>query len=314
MKVLITGATGFVGRHIVRELLNKGYTVGCIVRDVAKLERLFGDKVYPYRVDLADKPSLRRVFEEFQPDYLVHLVGILVESKKHGQTFMKVHYLYSKNLYEVSREYGSLKRVVHMSSLGTHKDAPSMYHRTKFMAEEELKRSGLSYTIMRPSLILGPEQKLFYDLWSITKFLRLFALPGGGGYLFQPVDVRDVACAFVKALILEESEGKTYELCGNRRVSFRELLEDIFDYWKRKVLLLPVPKSLMYVGGLVVERLLQPPPFSSDQMLMMWRDNICGLDPEVEKEGVGKLCGREPISYEESLRWSLEDFGRKIDA
>ena len=314
MKVFITGATGFVGRHIVRELLNKGYTVGCSVRDVAKLERLFGDKVYPYRVDLADKPSLRKVFEEFQPDYLVHLVGILVESKRHGQTFMKVHYLYSKNLYEVSREYGRLKRVVHMSSLGTHKDAPSMYHRTKFMAEEELKRSGLSYTIMRPSLILGPEQKLFYDLWSITKFLRLFALPGGGGYLFQPVDVRDVACAFVKALILEESEGKTYELCGNRRVSFRELLEDIFDYWKRKVLLLPVPKSLMYVGGLVVERVLQPPPFSSDQMLMMWRDNICGLDPEVEKEGVEKLCGREPISYEESLRWSLEDFGRKIDA
>ncbi len=314
MKVFITGATGFVGRHIVRELLNKGYTVGCSVRDVAKLERLFGDKVYPYRVDLADKPSLRKVFEEFQPDYLVHLVGILVESKRHGQTFMKVHYLYSKNLYEVSREYGRLKRVVHMSSLGTHKDAPSMYHRTKFMAEEELKRSGLSYTIMRPSLILGPEQKLFYDLWSITKFLRLFALPGGGGYLFQPVDVRDIACAFVKALILEESEGKTYELCGNRRVSFRELLEDIFDYWKRKVLLLPVPKSLMYVGGLVVERLLQPPPFSSDQMLMMWRDNICSLDPEVEKEGVQKLCGRVPISYEESLRWSLEEFGRKIDA
>ncbi len=314
MRVLITGATGFVGRYIVKELLREGYTVGSIVRDVSKLEKLFGDTVKPYKADLEDKKSLKGVFEDFEPDYLIHLVGILVEDKRKKQTFMRVHYLYSKALYEVAKDYGRLKRVLHMSSLGTHKDAPSMYHRTKFMAEEELKRSGLSYTIMRPSLILGPEQKLFYDLWSITKFLRLFALPGGGGYLFQPVDVRDVACAFVKALILEESEGKTYELCGNRRVSFRELLEDIFDYWKRKVLLLPVPKSLMYVGGLVVERLLQPPPFSSDQMLMMWRDNICGLDPEVEKEGVEKLCGREPISYEESLRWSLEEFGRKINA
>ncbi|MEJ7555336.1 MAG: NAD-dependent epimerase/dehydratase family protein, partial [Aquificaceae bacterium] len=290
MRVLITGATGFVGRYIVKELLREGYTVGSIVRDVSKLEKLFGDAVKPYKADLEDKKALKEVFEDFKPDYLIHLVGILVEDKRKKQTFMRVHYLYSKVLYEVAKDYGRLKRVLHMSSLGTHKDAPSMYHRTKFMAEEELKRSGLSYTIMRPSLILGPEQKLFYDLWSITKFLRLFALPGGGGYLFQPVDVRDVACAFVKALILEESEGKTYELCGNRRVSFRELLEDIFDYWKRKVLLLPVPKSLMYVGGLVVERVLQPPPFSSDQMLMMWRDNICGLDPEVEKEGVEKLC------------------------
>lgn len=314
MRVLITGATGFVGRYIVKELLREGYTVGSIVRDVSKLEKLFGDAVEPYKTDLEDKKALKGVFEDFKPDYLIHLVGILVEDKRKKQTFMRIHYLYSKALYEVAKDYGRLKRVLHMSSLGTHKDAPSMYHRTKFMAEEELKRSGLSYTIIRPSLILGPEQKLFYDLWSITKFLRLFALPGGGGYLFQPVDVRDVACAFVKALILEESEGKTYELCGNRRVSFRELLEDIFDYWKRKVLLLPVPKSLMYVGGLVVERVLQPPPFSSDQMLMMWRDNICGLDPEVEKEGVEKLCRREPISYEESLRWSLEEFGRKINA
>ncbi len=314
MRVLLTGATGFVGRHIVEELLREGYTVGCIVRDVAKLERFFGDRVQAYKTDLEDKTSLKKVFEEFEPEALVHLVGILVEDKRRKQTFMRVHYLYSKNLYEVAREYGRLKRVVHMSALGTHRDAPSMYHRTKFMAEEELKRSGLDYTIIRPSIILGPEQKLFYDLWNITKLLPAFALPGGGGYLFQPVDVRDVSCAFAKALTSEESLGKTYELCGDKKVSFKELLEDIFDFWKRRVLLLPLPKGLMYVGGLVVERLIQPPPFSSDQMLMMWRDNICGLDPNVESEGVKKLCGREPISYEESLRWSLEEFGRKLHA
>ncbi len=314
MRVLLTGATGFVGRYIVKRLLEEGFTVGCLVRDVGKLERLFRDKVVPYRVSLEDRKALAKTFKEFKPDYLIHLVGILVEDKRRKQTFMRVHYLYSKTLYEVAKDYGRLKKVVHMSSLCTHRDAPSMYHSTKYMAEEELKRSGLNYTILRPSMILGPEQKLFYDLWSMTKFLRVFALPGGGGYLFQPVDVRDVACAFVKALTLEESNGKTYELCGSKRVSFKELLEGIFDFWKRRVILLPVPKSLMYVGGLLVERLLQPPPFSSDQMLMMWRDNICGLDQEVESDGVKKLCGKEPVAYEESLRWSLEEFGRKINA
>ncbi|RMH08946.1 MAG: NAD-dependent epimerase/dehydratase family protein [Aquificota bacterium] len=313
MRVLLTGATGFVGRHTVKELLKEGYEVGCIVRSSAKLKEVFpGESIKAFEVSLEDKRALLKTFEDFAPQYLIHLVGILVEDRKRGQTFMKVHYLYSKNLYEVAKTYGGIQKVVHMSSLGTHPDAPSMYHRTKLMAEEELKRSGLKYTIIRPSIILGPEQRLFFDMWSITKLLPLVALPGGGGYLFQPVDVRDVACAFVKALKDQESNFKTYELCGDKRVSFKELLEDIFSYWKRKVLLVPVPKALMYLGGLMVERLIQPPPFSSDQMLMMWKDNVCGLDPQVESQGVKKLCGKDPVSYEESLRWSLEGFSKLL--
>lgn len=311
MKVIITGATGFVGRYVVEKLLSKGYEVGCLVRSVEKTRKLFGERIKVYKVDFENPDSLKKAFEEFQPHYLIHLIGILFEDKRRGQSFMRVHYLYSKNLYEVSKEYGGIKKVVHMSALGTHKDAPSMYHRTKYMAEEELKKSGLSYSIMRPSIILGPEQRLFYDMWRITKYLRVMALPGGGSYLFQPVDVRDVACAFVEALELQEN--KIYELCANKRVSFKRLLEDIFAYWKRRVFFLPLPKGLMYLGGLLVERIIQPPPFSSDQMLMMWRDNVCGLDEDVESQGVKELCKREPIPYEESLRWSLEAFGKNLN-
>ncbi|MCX8076241.1 MAG: complex I NDUFA9 subunit family protein [Aquificaceae bacterium] len=313
MKVLLTGATGFVGRYVAGELISQNYQVGCLVRDVNKAVKVIGESVKACKVDFEDKTSLKKAFEEFAPDFLIHLIGILLEDRRKGQTFMKVHYIYSKNLYEVAREY-EVKKVVHMSSLGTHRDAPSMYHRTKHMAEEELKRSGLTYTIIRPSLILGPEQKLFQDLWHITKFLRVMALPDGGSYLFQPVDVRDVAQAFVRALILTESDGKTYELCGDKRVSFKGLLQDIFNAWGRKVIFLPVPKGLMYAGGLVLERLLPTPPFSSDQMLMMWRDNVCGLDVDAQPRGVEELCGREPIPYESSLSWSLEGFRRLTHA
>ena len=309
MRVLLTGATGFVGRYVVRELLNKGYQVGCIVRSEAKLRKIFPEEgPTAFEVSLEDKGGLLKVFKDFNPQYLIHLVGILTEDRSKGLTFMKVHYLYAKNLYETAKEHGGIKKVVHMSSLGTHPDAPSMYHKTKFMAEEEVKRSGLAYTILRPSIILGPEQRLFFDMWKITKLFPAVALPGWGDYLFQPVDVRDVACAFVKALEEPSTDFKTYELCGDKRVSFKELLEDIFSFWNRKVLLLPLPKVFMYFGGLVVEKLLQPPPFSSDQILMMWRDNVCGLDPDVERAGVERLCGRAPIPYEESLRWSLEGF------
>ncbi|MDW8295211.1 MAG: NAD-dependent epimerase/dehydratase family protein [Aquificaceae bacterium] len=310
MRVLLTGGTGFVGRHLVKGLISQGYKVGCLVRDVGKAIKVLGESVEVYRVNFEDKTSLEKAFEEFKPEFLIHLIGILFEDRRRGQTFMRVHYLYSKSLYQVAKEYGGIKKVVHMSSLGTHKEAPSLYHRTKYMAEEELKRSGLHHTIIRPSLILGPEQKLFYDLWHITKYIRVVALPAGGNYLFQPVDVRDVVCAFVKALEVDERESKVYELCGSVRISFRKLLEDVFEKWGRRVFFIPMPKSLMYAGGLLVERLFHPPPFSSDQMLMMWRDNVCGLDPEVESKGVQKLCGREPINYEASLGWCLEEFKR----
>jgi NADH dehydrogenase len=311
MRVLITGSTGFVGRYIVEHLLNEGYQVASPVRNTDKLKSLYGEKVKAYKVNFEDASSIRYAFEDFKPDYLIHLIGILYQEPSKGITFYKVHYLYSKNLYQTAKEYG-VKKVLHMSALGTHPDAPSSYHKTKYMAEQELVNSGLDYTIFRPSIILGPEQRLFFDMWKITRYLPVIALPGGGSYLFQPVDVRDLACCFSKALKDERTTGKIYEVCGDKRVSFKELLEDIFSHWNRKVMLVPVPKTLMYVGGLIVEKILEPPPFSSDQVLMMWRDNICGLDAYVETNAIRKLCEKEPIPYDRSLMWSLESFRKLV--
>ncbi|SNZ14661.1 NAD-dependent epimerase/dehydratase family protein [Hydrogenobacter hydrogenophilus] len=311
MRVLITGSTGFVGRYIVENLLNEGYEIASPVRNVDKLKNLYGERVKAYKVNFEDIPSIKYAFEDFKPDYLIHLIGILYQEPSKGITFYKVHYLYSKNLYQVAKEYG-VKKVLHMSTLGTHPDAPSSYHKTKYMAEQELINTGLDYTIFRPSIILGPQQRLFFDMWKITRYLPVIALPGGGSYLFQPVDVRDLACCFSQALKDEQTTRKIYEVCGDKRVSFKELLEDIFSYWNRKVVLVPVPKALMYIGGLIAEKVLEPPPFSSDQVLMMWRDNVCGLDTDVESQAVQKLCGKEPIPYEESLRWSLEGFKKLL--
>ncbi|WP_457600951.1 NAD-dependent epimerase/dehydratase family protein [Hydrogenivirga sp.] len=305
MRVFVTGGTGFVGRYVVRELLNKGYEVVLGVRDIRKAETLFGKEVRSYEVNFLEKDSIRAALKSSQPEAVLHLIGILYEDRRRGLTFDKVHYLYSANLYEVASELG-IGKAVHMSALGTHDEAPSRYHQTKRWAEKKLMESGLSYTILRPSLILGPEQKLFYDMDSVTRLIPIVALPGGGSYKFQPVDVRDVAGCFVASL--ERSESGIYELCGSKQVSFRDLLQDIFSHWNRRVLMIPLPVKLMYLMGKVVERVLYPPPFSSDQMLMMWRDNVCGLLGDAEPEGVRKLLGREPIPYEESLKWSLEGY------
>ncbi len=300
-KVFITGATGFVGRYVVNLLLEKGYEVHAGVRNLGKLKELFKDRVKVYPVDFSSRDSLKRVLEPLKPDFIIHLIGILYQEPGKGITFYRVHTLFSKNLIEVAKEVG-VKKLAHMSALGTDDLAPSVYHQTKRWAEKALIESGLNYTIFRPSLILGPEQRLFKDMDQITKVLPVVALPGGGSYRFQPVDVRDVACAFVGALEDTSTDRKTFELCGDEEVSFKRLLEDTFGLMGRRVLMLPMPRKVMFWTAKVVEKLLEPPPLSSDQMLMMWKDNVCSCN------GVGAVCKREPIPYRESIRWAVEGY------
>ena len=308
MKVFITGSTGFVGRYIVRELLSKGYEVHAGVRNLSKLYSLFGEQVKGYRVNFEDKEELQKVLSEVKPDFVIHLIGILYENKKRGETFVKVHYLFSKNLVEASKELG-IKKFLFMSALGTHDEAPSMYHQTKRWAEKELIASGLNYTIFRPSMILGPEQRLFYDMYKVTSIVPVLILPNGGNYPFQPVDVRDIACAYVKALEDSSTDRKIYEMCGTKVVSLRDLLKITFRHWNRHVAILPAPKKVMYYLAKVLEKVMSQPPFTSDQMLMMWKPNVCGeIKDEAIPDGVREICKRDPIPFEDSIKWSLENF------
>ncbi len=305
MRVFVTGGTGFVGRYVVRELLNRNHEVFLGVRNVSKARSLFGSEVEAVDVNFSKIESVREALKVSKPQAIIHLIGILAEIRSRGITFEEVHYRFSVNLYDAAKELG-IGRALHMSALGTDDRAPSRYHQTKRWAEKHLMESGISYTIFRPSLILGPEQRLFFDMDRITRLIPIVALPGDGSYRFQPVDVRDVAGCFVEAL--EKDLTGVYELCGTKDVSFKDLLRDIFSFLNRRVLMVPLPKRLMYYMGKLAEKVVEPPPFSSDQILMMWKDNVCGLSEDAYHDGVRRVLGRDPIPYEESLRWALEGY------
>ncbi len=308
MKVFITGATGFVGRYIVRELLSKGYEVHAGVRNLSKLYSIFGKQVRGYKMNLEDKEEIQKILSDVKPDFVIHLIGILHENKKEGETFIKVHHLFTKNLVEVSKQMG-VKKFLFMSALGTHDEAPSLYHQTKRWAEKEVIISGLNYTIFRPSMILGPEQRLFHDMYKVTSLIPVLILPDGGEYPFQPIDVRDVACVYVKALEDVSTDRKIYELCGTEVVDLKDLLKITFRYWNRHVAILPAPRKVMYYTAKVIEKFMNRPPFTSDQILMMWKPNVCGeIKDEAISNGVREICKRDPIPFEDSIRWSLENF------
>ncbi|HTZ18018.1 MAG TPA: complex I NDUFA9 subunit family protein [Dissulfurispiraceae bacterium] len=304
MRVFVTGATGFVGRYVVGELLSRGFEVYAGVRDISKFGALFAGRLTSVVTDFTNRDSIGNALSAAMPDAIVHLIGIIAESRSKGITFDAAHRQIAVDLYAAAKELG-IKRAVHMSALGVHPDAPSHYHRTKLAAEQYLRTSGLSYTIFRPSLIIGPEQKLFSDMRRFAGIVPVIPLPGGGSHKMQPVDVRDVACSLAASLEQDATSNRVYELCGPDVMSFREMLEAIFSIWESSVYFLNMPKSIMSAAGRVAETIMDNPPLSSDLIRMMWKDNVCGLYGDALTDGVRSVCNREPASFVESLKWAL---------
>src|SRR4029077_5907359 len=150
MKVFLTGATGFVGRNMLKRLLAEGHSVRALVREPEKAGALKVEKVDLVAGDVVEGAGLDQGMQGC--DAAIHLVGIIVEKGKN--TFERVHHLGTRNVVEAAKHVG-LKRVVHMSALGAGADGAAEYQTTKWKGEEEVRRSGIPYCILRPSLIFG---------------------------------------------------------------------------------------------------------------------------------------------------------------
>lgn len=288
-KLLVTGGTGFVGRYVVAEAFKKSYEIHLIVRNPQKAKALFGQKVKIHLLDdFNRKEQIAKILENVRPHYVIHLIGIIREIKNRGVTFEKVHYEYSKSIYEALKDFQP-EKVIHMSALGVDEKAPSRYHITKLKAEKELIKTRIPFVILRPSLIVGPEQLLFLKLKQILKKLPLLILPEIPDYYFQPVDVRDVAECFIKAI---EYPGQgIFELCGDEKVSLGKMMSDFVREHGKHAIFLPLPGFILKL-------------FAQEQYKMMWTDNICGCCSKALP--IQEILGRQPTPYRESIRWTAQ--------
>ncbi len=243
--IAVAGSTGFVGRHVVRELLGRGWRVRALARDVDKASDVLdtanaGDSLKVVTGDAFDREALGRLCEGC--DALVNCVGIIREMAG-GQTFERIHVRTTGRLIEACKESG-IDRFVHISALGVREEAPTPYYRSKFEAEMLLRASGLGWTILRPSMILG-EGSEFVRMargWITGKeiphlfvpyFRRHVAGPPIPGLAkledakIQPVAVEDVARAVGESLVREDAVGELYHLVGPETMTMPEILEKI---------------------------------------------------------------------------------------
>ena len=223
--VMLTGATGFVGRSVVRELLAKGLRPVCLVRSAEKLRaqhrEVDPERFTPIVGNLSDRGALCEAAEQCQA--AIHLVGIIIARPLRGQTFAAIHTRGTVHVVDAVQRAG-LRRYVHMSALGARTGAASAYHRTKWAAEEYVRRSGLDWTIFRPSLIHGAEGEFMQLMKRFMCGLVPPVIPyfGSGQAKVQPVSVKDVAACFVRSLTEPSSIGKVIPLGGPRTYSWVE--------------------------------------------------------------------------------------------
>jgi uncharacterized protein YbjT (DUF2867 family) len=298
MKVLVTGATGFVGHEVLRELHSAAHSIRVIARQprssrVRSLANQYDLEIHPGDVLEAKtiEGSLAGV------DAVVHLVGIISEAG--DQTFENVHIRGTQNIVEASRK-SAIQRFVHMSALGTRPQASSRYHQSKWVAEEIVRQSGLAFTVFRPSLIYGADD-MFVNLFArLSKFSPVLPVMGTGRGKLQPIDVDTVAQAFVKSLTEPKAIGQTYDLCGPDRLTLVEVLDAILAVTGRRRIRLHLPMPLAWRLAMLLEfafpRLLgRPPPLNRDQLLMLQEDNVGDAAP------ANRLFGLEPVPFREGI-------------
>ncbi len=269
--IAITGATGFVGRAIVARARAEGFSIRAIVREPSRarwLTEQSGAELFHGNVLFG--PTLEGAFAGCK--CVIHLVGVINEWREN--TFERAHTQATINVVDAASKAG-VKRYLHMSALGTHADAASRYHQTKWAAEEAVRKSGLAWTIFRPSVIYGPGDKSINTLAKMVRLAPFVPVLGDGQSRIQPVAVEVVARAFIGAIKRDETVCQTYDLCGPAAFSWNELYDKLLAVQGlRRKPKVHLPLGLARVQALFLEKMSQYPPFNREMITMSRVDNV----------------------------------------
>jgi uncharacterized protein YbjT (DUF2867 family) len=274
-KVLLIGGCGFVGGWIANRLSERGIrvTIPTRHRDNSR-ELILLPTVYVVEADVHDPKVLATLMNGV--DAVINLVGILHDGdsgQPYGKRFAAAHVELPQKIVAAMKQAG-VRRLVHMSALKAAVDAPSAYLRSKAAGEAAVLASenGLDVTVFRPSVIFGPDDSFLNTFASLLRFFPVLPL-GGASARFQPVYVGDVADTFVACLESRATFGQTYELCGPKVYSLRELVEYTGELIGRRRLVIELPNALAYLQAGILG-LLPNPPMSRDNLRSMQVDSV----------------------------------------
>ncbi|HVZ09874.1 complex I NDUFA9 subunit family protein [Rhodopila sp.] len=267
----VFGGSGFIGRYVVKRLAQRGYVVRVAVRDPERALFLKPagavGQIVPLFAPVTNKAAVQRAVAD--ADVVVNCVGILAETG--GRTFAGVHTDGAGSIAAESAAAG-VRRLVHLSAIGADPNARSRYAATKGQGEQAVLAAFPRATILRPSIVFGPEDRFFNRFAEIAR-LSPFMPVIAGATKMQPVYVADVADAVMAALADPATEGKIYELGGPEVLSFREILQRVLKQTNRDRRMVAIPRGLAHLQAAIMQ-CLPGKPLTTDQLEMLSHDNV----------------------------------------
>jgi uncharacterized protein YbjT (DUF2867 family) len=280
--VLVTGATGFVGGHVVRALRAEGRPVRCLVRDPARATELRDLGCELSAGDMTDAASLARAVAG--ADAVVHLVAIIAGRRP---DFVRIMEQGTRDLVAAAASAG-IGRFVLMSALGTSDETRDLvpYFHAKWEMEQTVEASAIPYVIFRPSFVFGHDGGVLPGFIRLARYAPLTPLPGNGRQRIQPIWADDVAAYFAKALDLDAAMNRRFELGGPDQLTWDELFERLRRTVHRRGRTVHVPLGLMRAQAALLEQLPRP-PLTRDMLRMLEvGDNVATNTAAVETFGL----------------------------
>ena len=273
--ITVFGGTGFLGRHIIWQLAKTGCTIRVATRNLSRAYFLrpagVVGQVVPFCCDINNDASVALALQG--ADAAINLVGILYERGK--SSFKRVHVEAAERIARQAK-FANLELLVHLSAIEASLDAPSAYGRSKAQGEDGVMRAFGRAVILRPSIVFGPEDRVFNLFAEMARKAPFLPLISGGRKKFQPVYVGDIAKAIGHIFAdtdTEKYQGKIYELRGPETYSFREMLEVMRKYTHQKFGFISLPAPIAKLLGAVLG-LLPRPLLTVDQVRTLASDSV----------------------------------------
>lgn len=305
--ITIVGGSGFLGRHIVQALAKSGYRIRVAVRrpDVAghllplgmvgQIQVVQGNVRYPASIAAACADA----------SIVINLTGILHESGR--QDFEGVHVVGAETVARSALEAGA-SQFIHVSAIGADPASDSDYARTKGEGELKVREIYPAATILRPSVVFGPEDELFNRFAGMARLMPVLPVIGGGATRFQPVYVGDIAKAICNILDGKLGAGQTYELGGPEIITLREMFEYVVKATDRKRVLVSLPFAIAKLQASFLQ-LLPKPLLTTDQVKLLRHDNLVSEQAVSEHRTLSDL-GVTPVGIEAIVPRYLEQYRR----
>lgn len=297
--VTVFGGSGFVGRHVVQALARRGYRIRVAVRrpDLAGHLQPLGQtgQIVAVQANLRYRDSVDRAVAG--SDHVVNCVGILTESGR--QTFDAVLDSGARAVAEAAKGVGA--RLTHISAIGADSDSPSAYARSKGRGEAAIAEALPDATILRPSIMFGPEDKFFNKFAEMARISPAVPLIGGGKTRLQPAYVVDVAEVVARDVDGTMPAGRIYELGGPEVLTFRQCMEEMLGIIGRKRMLVSLPWG--FASAFASAASVIPffdPPLTPDQVTLLRQDNVVSQSASADGRTFAGL-GLKPVAIDAVL-------------